>query len=120
MEDAVEWSISAKKAVQVLLVKQRHIRTVDFALVLVFVEKVRCRGNASESQSASRPLPPTKRTERGVTSPAPGLGWRASAAGSRAEPCPGESENCPEPTHTTRSWSLLSLLSEFLGGYMLV
>lgn len=44
MEDAAEWSISAKKAVQLLLVKQRHIRIVDLAHVLGFVEEVRQLG----------------------------------------------------------------------------
>lgn len=75
-----------------MLVKQRHIRIVDLAHVLGFVEEVRHWGNASESQSASWPLPPTRRMETEVTSPARGLGWRAS---------------CPEPTCTSGSWSLL-------------
>lgn len=48
-------------------------------------------GDASESRSASWPLPPTRRTETGVTSPACGVGWRAS---------------CPEPACTSGSWSL--------------
>lgn len=102
MEDAAEWSISAKRAVQLLLVKQRHIRIVDLAHVLRFVEEVRHRDEASESQSASWPLPPTRRTETGVTSPARGVGWQAS---------------CPEPAVPRGAGACLS---EFLGGYMLV
>lgn len=110
----MKWNISAKAAVavQLLLVKHR-IRIVDFALFWGFVEKVRHWGNASESQSASGPLPPTKSTEKGVMSSAPGLGCRA-------EPCPRKGENCPEPACTTGCRSLLFFLFVCLGGYVLV
>lgn len=87
--------------------KQHHIRIVDFASVLGFVQKVRHRGNALEYRSASWPLSPTRRTERGLISlPWAGLAAEQSLALGRA--CLYLWQQQPAP------------LSEASAGYMLV